>query len=71
MLVELRIGELREIGLSCGSNTTKLHMATAANGNPIHFEITGGAVHDSKGAGNLIRGIEAAQVIVGNKRYDS
>jgi transposase len=36
------------IGKSLAGNTTKVHMAVDSFGLPIHFEITGGQVHDCK-----------------------
>ncbi len=66
-----RIGEERAIGKSRGGQTTKIHMATDAHGNPIDFEITGGNVHDSKKAEALIGKVEDAESVVGDKGYDS
>ena len=47
-------GSESAIGKSVAGNTTKIHMAVDSFGLPIHFEITGGEVHDSKLAPKLI-----------------
>ena len=49
-----RLGEERAIGKSRGGATTKIHIAADAHGNPIDFEITGGQVHDSQVACQII-----------------
>ena len=36
------------IGTSQGGKTTKNHMIVDGLGNPVHFKLTGGEVHDSK-----------------------
>lgn len=66
-----RHGEERAIGRSRGGNTTKIHIAADAHGNPIDFEITGGEVHDVQIASKLIEKVEQAEVVVANKGYDS
>jgi transposase len=66
-----RHGEERAIGRSRGGNTTKIHIAADAHGNPIDFEITGGEVHDAKIASKLIEKVDLAEVIVADKGYDS
>lgn len=42
------------IALSRGGNTSKIHLAVDSYGLPIEFIITGGDVHDSKVANELI-----------------
>jgi transposase len=59
------------IGKSVASNTTKVHMAVDAFGLPIHFEITGGQVHDCKIAPQLVAELKALEFIVGDKGCDS
>jgi transposase len=59
------------IGKSVAGNTTKVHMAVDAFGLPIHFEITGGQVHDSKIAPQLVAELKEVEFIVGDKGYDS
>jgi hypothetical protein len=46
--------ENQAIGKSVGGNTTKIHMAVDAYGLPIQFDFTGGEVHYSKTAPELI-----------------
>ena len=46
-------------------------MAVDAFGLPIHFEITGGQVHDCKAAPGLIAELKEVEFIVGDKGYDS
>ena len=59
------------IGKSVAGNTTKIHMAVDAFGLPIHFEITGGQVHDCKTAPQLVLELKEVEFIVGDKGYDS
>lgn len=66
-----RCGEERAIGRSCGGLTTKIHMCADAHGNPIDFEITGGQVHDSKLAPQLIELVDEAENFIADKGYDS
>ena len=66
-----RRGEERAIGLSRGGNTTKIHLCVDAHGNPIDFKITGGEVHDSQVANDLIEVIEQAEYFIADKGYDS
>ena len=66
-----RRGAERAIGRSRGGLTTKIHMACDAHGNPIDFEITGGEVHDVKAAPEIIRKLDKAEHLVGDKGYDS
>ena len=44
---------------------------TCADGNPIDFEITGGEVHDSKVAKEIIKSMEGKGSLIANKGYDS
>ncbi len=46
--------ESESIGKSRGGNTTKIHVAVDSYGLPIDFLLTGGEVHDSKAAPELI-----------------
>ena len=63
--------EERAIGKSRGGNTTKIHIAADAHGNPIDFEITGGEVHDAKAASQVIEKVKEAKALVADKGYDS
>ena len=68
---EARRGEERAIGKSCGGLTTKIHICADAHGNPIDFKITGGEVHDSKIAPQLIEIVKEAEYFIADKGYDS
>lgn len=69
---EFAVGkENQAIGKSVGGNTTKIHMAVDAYGLPIQFDLTGGEVHDSKAAPELIVGLPFADYIIADKGYDS
>ena len=59
------------IGKSVAGNSTKIHMAVDAMGLPIQFIITGGEVHDSKEAQNLIDKVSELEILIADKGYDS
>lgn len=59
------------VGKSVAGSTTKIHMAVDSNGNPIDFEITGGEVHDSKMAPQLIAKLPRSDYLIADKGYDS
>lgn len=64
-------GNETAIGKSVAGNSTKIHMAVDAMGLPIHFIITGGEVHDSKIAQNLIDKIPELEILIADRGYDS
>lgn len=66
-----RLGEDRAIGQSRGGATTKIHLSCDADGYPLDFKITGGEVHDSQVAGELIKMIGQADYFIADKGYDS
>ncbi|WGV12325.1 IS5 family transposase [Psychrobacter maritimus] len=66
-----RRGEDRAIGRSRGGATTKIHLSCDADGYPLDFKITGGDVHDSQVAGELIDMIGHADYFIADKGYDS
>ncbi|MCG6641108.1 IS5 family transposase [Acinetobacter baumannii] len=66
-----RYGFERAIGQSRGGRTTKIHLATDANGLPIDFKITGGEVHDSQVAAQLICEVGQSDYLIADKGYDS
>ena len=66
-----RRGEDRAIGRSRGGATTKIHLSCDADGYPLDFKITGGDVHDSQVAGELIDMIGQADYFIADKGYDS
>lgn len=59
------------IGKSRGGNTTKIHMAVDSYGLPIEFILTGGEVHDSKAAPDLIKNLPDSDYVIADKGYDS
>ena len=66
-----RLGEDRAIGQSRGGATTKIHLSCDADGYPLDFKITGGEVHDSQVADELIEMIGQADYFIADKGYDS
>ena len=66
-----RHGFERAIGQSRGGRTTKIHLATDAHGLPVDFKITGGDVHDSQVAKQLIDAVEEADYLIADKGYDA
>ena len=65
------LGEDRAIGKSRGGRTTKIHLCCDAYGYPFDFKITGGQVHDSQVANELIQMIGQAGYLIADKGYDS
>ena len=59
------------IGLGRGGNTSKIHLAVDSYGLPIEFIITGGDVHDSKVANELIDLLPQGDFVIADKGYDS
>lgn len=59
------------IGKSRGGNTTKIHLAVDGYGLPIEFTLTGGEVHDSKAAPDLIEQLPDSDYVIADKGYDS
>lgn len=66
-----RRGEARAIGTSRSVAATKIHLAVDAHGHLTDFEITGGEVHDSQVASQLIELVGEADYLVADKAYDS
>jgi transposase len=50
--------------------TTKIHALTDAQGRPLRFILTGGQVHDSITAADLLAG-QAPSGVIADKAYDS
>jgi len=58
------------IGISRGGKTTKIHAVVDGLGNPVHFLLSGGQVHDSKIAIDVLSEIEiSGSNILGDKAY--
>ena len=58
------------IGRSRGGLTSKLHCVVDGLGNPVDFILTGGEVHDSVCANDLLDG-KSADFVLADKAYDS
>ena len=59
------------IGSSRGGRTTKLHLAVDSYGLPVHFELSGGQVHDLSRAQELLEGAPLSEQVIADKGYDS
>lgn len=59
------------IAKSRGGNTTKIHLSVAACGYPVAFEITGGNIHDSTAAPQLLAQTLDAESVIADRGYDS
>ena len=60
------------IGTSRGGKTTKIHAVVDGLGNPVHFLLTGGQVHDASAAIELLSELEIeGSNILGDKAYGS
>jgi len=59
------------IGKSRGGNSTKIHLAVDSYGLPVHFELSGGQVHDISCAEQLLNGAPTGESVVADKGYDS
>lgn len=63
--------EHQAMGQSRGGNTTKIHMGVDSFGLSLDFVITGGEVHDSKVAPELIEKLPVTEYTIADKGYDS
>ena len=61
------------ISKSIGGNSSKIHLAMNANGNPIEFIIGNGKTHNVKVAPNLIDALDLkeTEILCADKGYDS
>jgi len=64
-------GGSQAIGKSRAGNTTKIHLAVDSDGLPIEFTRTGGEIHHSMAASELIEPLPPAKAVVADKGYDS
>jgi transposase len=64
-------GHDENIGKSRAGKTSKVHLAVNAYSLPEAFTITGGHINDCTEASTLIEKIDAAQVLIADKGYDS
>lgn len=63
--------ENEAIGKSRGGNSTKIHLAVDSGGLPVHFELSGGQIHDITHAPSLVSESPKAEVVIADKGYDS
>jgi len=63
----------QDISKSIGGNSSKIHLAVDANGNPIKFIVGDGTTHDVKIAPELIESLdlESTEILCTDKGYDS
>lgn len=66
-----RKGEETAIGKSRGGYTTKIHLVVDSWGRPVAFTITAGNVNDCTEAPEVLTLALPAEVVVGDKGYDS
>lgn len=58
------------IGKSRGGNTTKIHVAVDALGNPVKIKLTAGQIHDLTVASELIANFKTG-IVMADAAYDS
>jgi transposase len=63
--------EEQAIGKSRGGNTTKIHLSVDSVGLPVHFELSGGQVHDVVHAESLVTQSPKMVCVTADKGYDS
>lgn len=61
----------KTIGLSRGGNTTKIHAAVDAHGNPVKILITAGNIHDTTMLPEFLDVIKDTDNVICDKGYDS
>ncbi|AOA58427.1 IS5 family transposase [Acinetobacter larvae] len=63
----------QDISKSIGGNSSKIHLATDSNGNPIDFIISDGTSHDIKIAPALVSKLDLteSEILCADKGYDS
>ena len=59
-----RVADSQAIGKSRAGNTTKIHLAVDSYGLPIEFTVTGGEIHDSTAASELIEPLPPAKAVI-------
>lgn len=58
------------IGVSRGGKTTKIHTVVDGLGNPVRFLLSGGQVHDSKMAADILSRLDILESnIIADKAY--
>lgn len=59
------------MGRSRGGLTTKIHAVVDANGNPITLKLSEGQAHDGRSAADMLDTVQAGQVLLADRGYDS
>ena len=59
------------MGRSRGGLTTKIHALVDAIGRPILLKLTAGQAHDGRSAADMFDTLEAGQVLLADRAYDS
>jgi transposase len=59
------------MGRSRGGLTTKIHALVDAQGRPIQFKLTEGQAHDGRSAADMFETIEAGNILLADRAYDS
>ena len=59
------------MGRSRGGLTTKIHALVDANGLPIAIKLTEGQAHDGRSAADMLDAVQAGQILLADRAYDS
>ena len=59
------------MGRSRGGLTTKVHALVDAEGRPIALKLTEGQAHDGRSAVDMFETIQAGQILLADRAYDS
>lgn len=59
------------MGRSRGGLTTKIHALVDANGLPIAIKLTEGQAHDGRSAADMLDDVQAGQILLADRAYDS
>ena len=59
------------MGRSRGGLTTKIHALVDANGLPVALKLSEGQAHDGRSAADMLAGLSAGQILLGDRAYDS
>jgi transposase len=59
------------MGRSRGGLTTKIHALVNTNGLPIAIKLTEGQAHDGRSAADMLEGVQARQILLADRAYDS
>ncbi len=59
------------MGRSRGGLTTKIHALVDANGLPITLKLTPGQAHDGRSAQDMLESVEAGDILLADRAYDS